>query len=164
MGFFSRLFSRKQAQPAAPVPAPAPAPSVKVVSHKIAGTSYHQKELQAMGTLNPDFPLTKRELLKLWPEGVTVYEYTFSPQLAELVPEPENPEDPKAIKVLIDGVHVGYIKSGSCAHLHRLIREDRIERIEPKIIGGKYKAVYEYVDKGTTPLGVRLDITERPAR
>ena len=155
MGFFSSLFSRRPAQPE-----PAPAPSAKTVSHKIAGTSYHQKELLAMGQPNPDYALTKKDLLKRWPGGVTVYEFTFSPKKAELVPEPENPEDPKAIKVLIDGVHVGYIKAGSCAHLHRLIRENRIQKIEPKIIGGKYRAVYEYVDKGTTPFGVRLDITE----
>lgn len=156
MGLFSRLFSRKQ-------PEPVPAPDVKVVSHKIAGTSYRQKELQAMGEKNPDFALTKKDLLKRWPQGVTVYEYTFQPQRAYLVPEPENPEDPNAIKVVIDGVHVGYIKAGSCAHIRRLMRESRIEKIEARIIGGKYKAVYDYVDKGETPFGVRLDIMEHLA-
>lgn len=156
MGLFSRLFSRKQ-------PEPVPEPDVKVVSHKIAGTSYRQKELQAMGTINPDFALTKKDLLKRWPQGVTVYEYTFQPKRAYLVPEPENPEDPNALKVVIDGVHVGYIKAGSCAHIRRLIRESRIEKIEARIIGGKYKAVYDYVDKGETPFGVRVDITERLA-
>lgn len=162
MGFFSRLFSRKQEQPAAPAPTPAPGP--KVVSHKVAGTSFRQKELLAMGIKNPDYALTKKELLKKWPNGVTVYEYTFAPQKAELVPEPENPEDPKAIKVLIDGVHVGYIKAGSCAHIHRLLRENRIAKIEPRILGGKYKAVYEYVEKDETTIGVRLDITELPEK
>ena len=166
MGFFSSLFSKKQEQPTAP--------GGKVVSHQVAGTSYHQKELQAMGRINPDYKLDKRGLLKRWPGGVTVYEYTFSPKKAELVPEPENPEDPKAIKVLVDGVHVGYIKAGSCAHLHKLIRENRVQQIVPRIIGGKYKALYSYdaaakrsedfeLDKGTTPFGVRLEITEIPA-
>ena len=105
---------------------------------------------------------------------MTVYEYTFDPQRVDLIPEPENPKDPKAIKVLVDGVHVGYIKAGSCAHIHRLIRENRIESIEPRILGGKYKAVFSYdasarkaedfeLEKGTSPLCVRLDITELPA-
>lgn len=156
MGLFSRLFGRKQAEPTAPVKAA----STKVVSHKVAGTSYRQEAILGLGEKNPDYNLTKRELLKRWPEGVTVYEYTFDPQRVDLVPEPDNPEDPKAIKVLLDGVHVGYIKAGSAAHIHRLIRENRIEAIEPRIIGGKYKAVYEYVDKGETTIGVRLDITE----
>ena len=34
--------------------------------------------------------------------------------------------------------------------------------LEPKIIGGKYKMVYEYVDKGEDTIGVRLNITELP--
>ena len=155
MGFFSRLFSRN-VQPAEPVKAP----DTKVVSHSVAGTSYHQKELLAMGKKNPDYNLTKRELLKQWPDGVLVYEYTFNPKKAELVPEPDNPHDPKAIKVLVDGVHVGYIKAGSCAHVHRLLRENRIQKLEPSIVGGKYKAVYDYVEKDETTIGVRLDITE----
>jgi hypothetical protein len=166
MSFFSRLFSRK-AEPVEPVEAP----NTRMKAHGVAGINYHQEDLQAMGRKNPDYDLNKRELLKRWPKGVTVYEYTFSPTKAELVPEPDNPKDPKAIKVLIDGVHVGYIKAGSCAHIHRLIRENRIQKIEPKIIGGKYKAVFSLdvnarhiedfdFEKGTTLIGVRLEITE----
>lgn len=162
MGLFSRLFSRNQ---------PEPVPSTKVVSHGVAGINYYQKGIQSLGEKNPDYELNKRELLKRWPKGVTVYEYTFDPQRVDLIPEPDNPKDPKAIKVLLDCVHVGYIKAGSCAHIHRLIRENRIESIEARILGGKYKAVFSYdakarhpddfdFEKGTTPLCVRLDITE----
>jgi hypothetical protein len=162
MGLLSRLLSIK-----------AKAPGAKVVSHKVAGTSLRQKEIQAMGRKNPDYGLDKRGLLKRWPQGVTVYEYTFSPKKAELVPEPENPHDPKAIKVLVDGVHVGYIKAGSCAHIHKLLSENRIQSIKPSIIGGKYKNLYalgydgdKVVDyefeKDETTIGVRLEIAELP--
>lgn len=177
MGLFSRLFSRKQAEPPKPVepvkePKPKPA-GPKTVTHKVAGTSYRQEALQAMGEKNPDFALNKRELLKRWPDGVTVYEYNFHPQKAELVPEPDNPHDPKAIKVLVDGRHVGYIKAGSCAHIHKLLQENRVQSIVPKIVGGKYKALYSYdvgarrsedfeLDKGDGPFCVRLEITELP--
>lgn len=172
MSFFSRLFSGKPGHPAAPTTARAPGP--KVVSHSVAGTSYRQEAIGAMGIKNPDYLLTKRELLKKWPYGVTVYEYIFDPQRVSLAPEPDNPKDPRAIRVLLDGVHVGYIKAGSCAHIHRLIREGRIVAIEPKIIGGKYKAVYSYevgarrpddfeLEKGETPISVRLEIAELPA-
>lgn len=166
MGLFSSLFSRKT-QPAEP------APEVVVKSHGVAGTNYRQKELLAMGRINPDYALDKRGLLKRWPKGVTVYEYNFDPQQAELVPEPENPHDPKAIKVLVDGIHVGYIKAGSCAHFHKLLRENRIHKITPRIMGGKYKAVFSLdasarkpedfdFEKGTTPICVRLEIAEIP--
>lgn len=171
MGLFSRLFSRKPTQQAAPEPAP----DTKVVSHSVAGTYYRQEAILAMGRINPDYALNKRDLVKRWPDGVKVYEYTFSPKKAELVPEPENPHDPKAIMVLVDGVHVGYIKAGSCAHIHKLIRENRIQKIEPKIFGGKYKLIdcvdeydrgksagYEF-EKGETTISISLAITELPA-
>lgn len=173
MGFFSRLFSFGKETPAEPVKTP----DEKVVRYKVAGTSYRQEALQAMGEKNPDYKLTKRELIKRWPDGVTVYEYKFYPQKAELVPEPENPEDPKAIKVLVDGVHVGYIKASYCPHIHKLIRENRIVKIEPKIFGGGQKTVNcwdEYgrmmkemtaydMEKFSNPFDVCLYITELPA-
>lgn len=173
MGFLSRLFSIKVE------PAPqAKVPGAKVVSHKVAGTSYRQEAIRAMGKKNPDYALDKRGLVKRWPDGVKVYEYTFSPKKAELVPEPDNPHDPKAIKVLVDGVHVGYIKAGSCAHIHKLIRENRIQKIEPWIGGGKYKSIYcfdEYdrrarrvggyeFEKDETTISISLSITELPAK
>lgn len=159
MGFFTKLFSRK------------PAPETKTVSHTVAGTSYRQEIIQAMGVKNPDYALNKRQLVKKYPQGKTVPEYLFLPRKAELVPEPENPHDPEAIKVLVDGQHVGYIKAGSCAHIHRLLQENRIQKIKPKIIGGKYKELYSMdagarspedyeFEKGAMPFGVRLDITE----
>lgn len=165
MGLFSLLFSRKKE--------PTKTPGVKTVYHKVAGTSRKQKELLAMGRKNPDYALTKRELVKKWPDGVTVYEYKFSPKKAELVPDPGNEHNPKAIRVLVDGVHVGYIKDGSCAHIHKLMRENRLQSIEPQIIGGKYKELYaldqdarkveDYeFEKGETTIGVRLAITELP--
>lgn len=169
MGVLSRIFSIKS-KPVTQITSS----SAKVVSHTVAGTNFHQKEIQAMGHKNPDFALDKRSLLKRWPKGVTVYEYAFCPKKAVLVPEPENPHDPKAIKVLVDDVHVGYIKAGSCAHIHKLLKDNRIHKIEPKIIGGKYKALYSYdamakksedfeFEKGSSSFGVRLDITELPA-
>lgn len=164
------LFSRKKAKPAEPVKAP----EAKVVTHKVAGTSYRQDDIRSLGKKNPDYALDKRRMLKRWPDGVTVYEYTFQPKKVKLVPEPNNPYDPNAIKVMIDGVHVGYIKAGSCAHILRLISEKRIAKIEPQIIGGRYKELYSYEPDARRPadfelgeeetnIGVRLDITELPA-
>jgi len=165
MGLFSLLFPRKKK--------PAKTPGAKTVYHKVSGTSRKQKELLARGKKNPDYALTKRELVKKWPDGVTVYEYKFSPKKAELVPDPDNEHNPKAIKVLVDGVHVGYIKDGSCAHIHKLLRENRLQSVTAQIVGGKYKELYaldqdarkveDYeFEKDETTIGVRLAITELP--
>lgn len=43
-----------------------------------------------------------------------------------MIEEPDNPEDPNAIKVVMDGEPIGYIKAGSCARVKKLIREERI--------------------------------------
>ena len=162
MGILSAIFKKKTQEPAQT--------DKKTVRHSVAGTSFRQDAILAMGKKNPDFALTKRDLFKRGRE-TPVYEYTFNPKKAELVPEPENPHDPNAIKVLVDGVHVGYIKSGSCAHLLKVIREDRIEKIEVRIFGGKSKCLttydadakrledYELV-KDSSPFGVSLQITE----
>lgn len=170
MGILSSLFGKKeQAKPAAVKQSP-PVDEKKTARHKVAGTSFRQAEIKAMGKKNPDFALTKAELFK---RGLTeVYEYTFWPVKAQLIPEPENPEDPNAIKVLIDGIHVGYIKAGSCAHIHKLIRENRIEKIEPQIVGGKSKCLVTYdanakrlddytLERDDSSFGVHLYITER---
>ena len=169
MGIFSRILKN--------VVAAAAPESVKddkkVIRHRITGTSYHQDAIQAMGKKNPDFALTKRDLFKRGLEE-PVYEYTFKPKKAELVPEPENHHDPNAIKVLVDGVHVGYIKAGSCAHIHKLLREDRIVKIVPTIYGGKSKHLCTYdanakrledydLEKNEAPFGVFLQIVEKNA-
>lgn len=160
MSILSRIFGKKE---------PTPADS-KVTRHSVTGTSFRQDAIRALGKKNPDFALTKRDLFKRGMEA-PIYEYTFSPKKAELVPEPENPNDPNAIKVLVDGVHVGYIKSGSCAHVHKLLRESRVVKIEPVVFGGKSKQLCTYdanakhmedyeLEKDETSFGVYLNITE----
>lgn len=109
--------------------------------HKVAGVSYHVGALLPLGTSNPDFGLTKKQMVA---EGLTderVYRTDFGLYPGELIPEPDNPADPKAIKVMARGVHIGYIKKGSCAHIHKLLREDRIEAVSCDIGGGAYKIV-----------------------
>lgn len=162
MGILSLIFGKKPQEQAQA--------DKKTVRHSVTGTSFRQDVIRAMGKKNPDFTLTKRDLFKRGMEA-PVYEYTFSPKKAELVPEPENPNDPNAIKVLVDGVHVGYIKAGSCAHLLKVIREGRVVKIEPTVFGGKSKQLctydanakrlddYELV-KDETSFGVFLNITE----
>ena len=161
------LFSRKKEKSSEA----AKTPEAKVVTYQVSGTSYRQDAIQSLGKKNPDYALDKKRMLKRWHDGVTVYEYNFQPKKAKLVPELDNPKDPNAIKVMIDGVHVGYIKAGSCTHIHRLVRENRIVKIEPRIIGGNYKSVFSYdpeakrasdfeFEQGEKAFGVRLDITE----
>ena len=143
----------KDITPEAPSPAPAepPAPEApaqpvtvaNVKTYKVTGMSHHMENLMALAEENDDYKLGKRELVDADLIGERVWKYEFYPLKTELVPEPDNPVDPNAIKVVVDGQHVGYIKSGSCAHLLKVISEDRLGRIGCQIGGGKYKYIDE---------------------
>ena len=107
--------------------------------HRVAGIGFRTKEVKALGVANPDYKKTKKQLIDAGLVDQSVYEYNFSPAKAELVPEPDNPHDPKAIKVIVAGQHIGYIKSGSCAHIHKLLQADQIASVTCQIGGGRYK-------------------------
>lgn len=62
---------------------------------KVAGESYRQDELVRITGRRGS------EEIKL--DGVDL----------ELVCEPDNPHDPRAVKVLVDGLHVGYLSKGN---------------------------------------------------
>lgn len=115
-------------------------------TYRVAGISFREDNVENIGCENDDYHMTKRELIQ---EGMTderIWEYDFNPIHAELVPEPTNPHDPNAIKVMIDGEHIGYIKAGSCTHVLKLIAEDRILGIQCEMGGGRYKYLSEEYD------------------
>lgn len=153
-------------KPAAPSPAPAPiqpaqkGPEPK--TYKVTGMQYRMENLMALADENICYDWSKKDLIDNDMTNERVYQYEFHPGKVELVPEPDNPHDPKAIKVVVDGQHVGYIKAGSCAHLHKVIRENRIERIECEMAGGKYKVVLAYYDEMTEKAKYTLERDEAP--
>lgn len=171
-------------EPVAPAPAPEPAPvapkpqepalkpDTVEKKYKVTGIDHYLDNLLSLSYENSDYSLNKRDLIEEYLTDQRIYEREIDVIRAELVPEPDNPHDPKAIKVLLDGQHVGYIKAGSCTHLLKVIREDRIQKIECQAGGGKYKKVYveDYTESGkeiytlekdTIPWYVHLTVTEK---
>ena len=145
----SALVTPEQDAPAAeenPAQVPQAEPQ-KTERHKVAGTSFRLDEIQSLGSENTDYELSKKGLIDAGLIGERVYQIDYYATNIELIPEPENPHDPRAIRVVADGVHIGYIKSGSCAHIHKLLDEDKIESIKCKIEGGRYKIVLEDYDE-----------------
>lgn len=140
-------------------------------THKVAGVSFRQDALKSLGVKNPDYKKTKKQLMDEGQIDKWVYEYTFNPGKVELVPEPDNPhsENGNATKVVVDGQHIGYIKSGSSAHVRKLIDADRIQRVDCFIGGGKSKMVTRDEDNEkyvleTDDIGffARLTIVKKP--
>ena len=135
-----------------PVQAPVEQPSTppeKTERHRVAGTSYRIDAIKSLGIENPDYELTKQELVEDYLTDESIYEYEFPLFDAELIEEPDNEVDPNAIMVVLNGVHVGYIKAGSCNRVKKRMREDRIKRVTARIFGGRYKYVStDYDDNG----------------
>lgn len=138
----------------------------KEKKHKVAGVKYYTDNVLSLARLNPDYSLKKNEIIQRELDR-TIYQYIFSPGKTELIHEPTNPHDPNAIKVIIDGKHVGYIKAGSCKHILNLINDNRIEKINSEIYGGKYKCLCldgesDFVlEKGETEYKINVSIIER---
>ena len=135
-------------------------------NYKVAGVAHYEKSILKFAKTNPVYSTNSKDIIaaKLW--NTNVYQYCFSVLKTELIPEPSNPYDPNAIKVVVDGIHIGYIKAGSCKHVLKLIAENRIEKIDCTIKGGKFINVWgdgvhvQQVEKGESKYSIQLSITE----
>lgn len=147
-------------------------PTTKTQTYKVAGVTHYEDAIMAMAVPNSLYDSTKRDLMDMGEVDVKVWKYEFYPSRLELEPEPDNPEDPNAIKVIVDGNHVGYIKKGSCKHLLKLMEKEAIVGATCQIGGGPYKMVvsdYDYdrdketfsLERDEAKLFVRLEITEK---
>ena len=181
--FYPKIKKRKEKSPiinnppAPPIVSPTKTPQVtKIVqentikpkTYKVTGTNHYIDNILSLAVENIDYDLTKKELIDEGRENERIYQYEFYPRNIELVPEPDNPYDPNAVKVIVDDILVGYIKAGSCSHILKVLKEDKIVKIDCEIGGGNYKYLgYDedeesyYLDKDKTPYFVHLSIIEK---
>ena len=136
-----------------------PATEKKTVNFRIAGTTYHASAFEDLAIENDDYELTKSEIVDEGKDGEKIYEYFWDEVNPQLVPEPDNPEDPKAIAVYASGQKIGYIKQGKTAQIRKLIEAEKIQSIKLEMGGGKYKYVYEIEedDKGRIKYDMEKD-------
>lgn len=132
--------AQPQRTEAAGTQAPA-GPRATFERHKVAGTTYHLDAIMELAEDNPDYDMTQREIIDAGMEEQRIYQYTFPDSPVELVDDPDNEQDPNAIKVLVAGQHIGYIKRGSTSRIHKLQRSGRVLGVTAEIYGGRYKIV-----------------------
>lgn len=130
------------------------------------GISHYLDNISALAKENYVYDFSKKELIEEGLEGEKIYRYSFCPESVLLQPEPENPYDPNAVKVIVDGQHVGYIKKGSAAHIRKQLLAGNIVEVTADIGGGPWKLVdgddedgYT-LEKGEYSYWVDLSITE----
>lgn len=147
----------------------------ETVNFRVAGISYKEDALMEIAWENPEYELSKREIFDEGLDGERIWRYEFRPKNVQLVEEPENPHDPNAIKVIVDGQHIGYIKAGSTTRVRNLLRSGKIEKITADIVGGPYKYAYteeeindnyetvekRYIEKDDIPYSCKLQVKIR---
>lgn len=133
----------------------------------ITGTSHYMDNILDLAIENQLYDYSKKELIEDGLEDERIYQYEFYPSKVELVAEPENQYDSNAIRVLIDDIHVGYVKSGSCTHVKKLLNSGRVTAIDAEIYGGTYKLLWEdedgeyQIERNHTPIKINVKITTR---
>ena len=155
------------ATPAKPVE-PKPTPKASLVedcesyNFAVAGVRYHEDEIiEGLMDENPDYELTKKEIKEDGLEDTYLYKYDVAFADVDLVPEPDNQYDPNAIKVVADGVLVGYVPAKKTKAVRKIMNEKEIVKAQCQIYGGDYK-VLEYdsssIRKGSTDLKAVVSI------
>ena len=121
-------------------------PVQKTEHHIVAGTSYRQDAIKSLGKDNPFYFDSKRELVEFGFIEEELYQYEFSDLSLKLVPDPGNKRDPNAIKVLVDNVHIGFIKKESTNRIRFLFNNNYVKSFKVEIKGGKYKYISSEYD------------------
>ena len=119
-----------------------PIPGCSQFEYPVVGESFRKKEIASLGYENPDYKLAKGELYKRGYYEKPVYAYYFPKLEAMLQPEPDNKHDPNAIKVLVRGIPVGYIKGTDCPSIKAMLDAGRIRRVQASIRGGDSRMIY----------------------
>ena len=91
----------------------------------VAGLFYREDALHSVAQRHKDFGLSDADFIALHEGGRAVFEYKLKRGSAvTLVPEPTNEHDPHAIKVCVDGVHVGYVPASETDAVRQCMAAD----------------------------------------
>jgi len=93
-------------------------PATKV---NVVGTFYHRDDIEKV--LDPNPKMNKRGN---WSEGEVIYHHAYFERPCQLVPEPDNPVDPNAIKVMYDGKMIGYIPEEETAGVRTRLQSNNL--------------------------------------
>lgn len=108
----------------------------------VAGVYYHEKDIiEGLMDENPEYDLTKKEIEEDGLEDTYLYKYSVAFADVDLVPEPDNQYDPNAIKVIADGVLVGYVPAKKTKAVRKIMDEKKIVQSQCQVYGGDYKVL-----------------------
>lgn len=142
--FLSKLFKAKDTAPEPPKePAQPQEPETIVNSYEVAGVVFYLKNLLSMAEPNYLYDYKKQDLIDTCNYDVPIYKTVINATDLKLTHEPDNPNDPNAIMVLLNDKLVGYIAAKDCRHILDIMDNDLFVSATCEIYGGKYKKVNE---------------------
>lgn len=112
--------------------------SIKFTVH---GEYYHQEAIKSIAKENPDFKLSRKEILSKYEDGSIIHQYEFKINNVDFEAEPTNPYDPEAIKVFFNDAHIGYIRKGGTENFRRYAQGENIKKTTGFLHGGPYKII-----------------------
>lgn len=134
----------------------------KMTTFLVAGIYYREDAvIDNLLYENPDFEMTKEEIIECCMEDADIYKYEPFYGYAELVPEPDNPHDPNAIKVIVDGVHIGYVPAKRTKSIKKILDSNNVIAIGCEIFGGPYKILSDEnadIERGKSDIKCRVCI------
>lgn len=114
----------------------------KRCAFKVAGISRRQRAIEGnLLTENYEYSLSKKELVDSGMLDERIYKYDPTVMGASLVPEPDNPKDPNAIKVLVNDVHIGYVPAEKTGTVKGLQSSKQVHSITCEFYGGPFKII-----------------------
>lgn len=140
MGLFDIFKKRPDPVPATPI------------SFEVAGLFAHENEAKEIMSENPYLKKAKKV------EGSKIFVLAPFEAFCDIVPEPGNPHDPNAMKVMVDGHHLGYIPTYMQERVVQRLKAGQHASV--KLLGGNYRiyedgewVTYKNSLKGTVTIG-----------
>lgn len=119
----------------------------EIEAYPVKGVFAHEDEIfHNLMQYNPEYDYSKSEMIEHCVADVPIYKWTPKALPATLVPEPNNPYDPNAVRIEVAGILIGYIPKNACKKVLEYINTNRIMNAVYDVTGGAYKTLVEDYD------------------
>lgn len=109
---------------------------------KGAGAYYYEKNIDKLATPNPEWKKRATTIVKEGKSGKRIFKHNYVNRPVKLIEEPNNPNDPNAVAIMIAGELVGYIGRGDNIKVKYILNNREIISLSGFIGGGEYKIVH----------------------
>ena len=121
-------------------------PKVEEYTFKVAEVSHHLDEIKKyLVDENSDYSMGRKAIVDLGLAETMIYRYDGYSTNVAFVPEPDNPHNRDALKVVVDGIFIGYVPEKNIKEVKNLLDKDGLQT-ECSFTGGEYKIVHNEGD------------------